>query len=187
MPLALPAILAVHAPTAAQIARQLAAESHRCSGKLTLTGDGVGAVRVGATVAAVRKACHVGRVKKQRDDEAQLERVLEFKIGKTPITAELDHGRVWRVVVDGEDLKTLDKLGVGSPLSSLLAYGDVTAAEGEGWLYATIPGRCGVSFRLSYEPKTGEDRDNWTTALLSRLPADTQVTQVLLFGCKPSR
>src|SRR4051794_26114263 len=106
MPAALPLILAVHAPTAAQVAKQLAREAHRCSGKLTLTGDGVGAVRVGAQVSAVRQACHIRARKLKKGEPPPPPNLLEFKIGPTPVQAEIQGGRVWRVVVDGGAFRT---------------------------------------------------------------------------------
>ena len=121
MAAALPLVLAVHAPTAAQAARQLAGEAHRCSGKLTLTGDGVGAVRVGATVAAVRKACHVPAIKLKKGESPPPAELLTVKIGMTEVKAEIMAGRVWRVIVDDGSLQTGDRLGVGSPLSAVLA------------------------------------------------------------------
>ncbi len=184
MPAALPLILAVHAPTAAQIAKQLAREARRCSGKLTLTGDGVGAVRVGAQVAAVRKACHAPVRKLNKGEAPPPVNLLAFKIGPTPVQAEIEGGRVWRVVVDGGGFRTPDRLGVGSPLSALLASGPARASETEGVIYATTAANCGVSFALDYKPRRGEDRDNWTAEGLSRLPPDTKVERVLMAGCK---
>lgn len=181
---AAPFILAVHAPTAAQVAKELAREARRCSGKLTVTGDGVGALRVGASVAAVRKVCRIPRTRKKLDSEAIPVRYLDIRIGPTPVQAEIDQGRVWRVVIDGPALKTADKIGVGSPLANLLASGPVTASEGEGVLYAVSPRHCGMSFELSYRPKDGEDRDAWTTDTLMLLPKDVKINRVLAFGCR---
>lgn len=187
MPLVLPVILAAHAPTAAQIARQLARESHRCSGKLTLTGEGVGAVRVGATVAAVRRACHIPRRKLKKGEVPPPEDALAFKVGSGRVQIEAMNGRVWRVMVDDGDFRALDKLGVGSPLPALLASGPARAGQTEGVIYATTAAHCGMSFALSYRPQRGEDRDNWSAEALSRLPPDTTVDRVLIEGCKPGR
>jgi hypothetical protein len=184
MPLALPVILAVHAPTAAQIARKLAAEAHRCSGKLTLTGDGVGAVRVGASVAAVRRACHAPVRKLKKGEAPPPANLLEIKIGPTPVQAEIMDGRVWRVIVDDSPLRTLDMLGVGSSLSALLASPGARASETESVIYVTTAASCGVSFALDYRPRRGEDRDSWTAESLARLPQDARVERVLMSGCK---
>jgi len=44
-------------------------------------------------------------------------------------------------------------------------------------------GHCGLSFRLSYEPKDNEHREHWTAADLSRLPQNSKVSEVLIVGC----
>jgi hypothetical protein len=184
MPVALPVILALHASSAAQSARQLAREAHRCSGKLTLTGEGVGAVRVGASVAAVRRACHAPVRKLKKGETPSPPDLLELKIAGAPVRAEIANGRVWRVIVDDGPFRTQDRLGVGSPLSALLASPGARASQTEGVIYATTAADCGVSFALDYRPKRGEDRDSWTADGLARLPADTKVERVLMSGCK---
>ncbi len=156
MPAALPAILAVHAPTAVQAARELARETRRCSGRLTVTGEGVGALRVGASVAQVRKICRIPRARLKKGQPPPPDNVLDFKIGPTPVQAEVQDGRVWRVIIDGPQLKTTDKLGVGSPLSALLAAAPARASQGEGVVYATTQRHCGLSFQLDYRPRRGE-------------------------------
>ena len=186
MPTALPVILAVHAPTAAQVAKRLAAEAHRCSGTLTLTGDGVGAVRVGAGVAAVRRACHAPLRKLKKGEPPPPADLLHIKIGPTPVQAEIMDGRVWRVIVDDGPFRTQGKLGVGSPLSALLAAPGVRASETESVIYVTTAADCGVSFALDYRPRRGEDRDSWTVESLSRLPQDARVERVLMSGCRPA-
>jgi hypothetical protein len=184
MPAALPAILAVHAPTAAQVAQQLARETRRCSGKLTVTGDGVGALRVGASVAQVRKVCRIPRVRLKKGQPPPPDNVLDFKIGPTPVQAEIEGGRVWRVIIDGSQLKTADKLGVGSPLSALLASAPARASEGEGVIYAATARHCGLGFQLDYRPRRGEDRDAWTADALAALPKDVKISRVLISGCQ---
>jgi hypothetical protein len=184
MPSALPAIFAVHAPTAAQVAKELAREARRCSGRLTVTGDGVGALRVGASVAAVRKVCRIPRVRLKKGQPPPPADLLEFKIGSTPVQAQVEDGRVWRILIDGPQLKTADKLGVGSPLPALLASAPARASQGEGMIYAATARHCGLSFQLDYRPRRGEDRDAWTADALAALPRDVKVSRVLISGCK---
>lgn len=183
MPVAVAAILAVHAPTAAQVARELAREARRCSGKLTLTGEGLGAVRVGASEAQVRRVCHVRKAKSKKGEAAPPPNLLTFNIGKTPVQAEIQHGRVWRVSVEGPAFKTRGKVGVDSPLSALLASGQTRASQTEGVIYASSSADCGLSFALSHHPGPGEDRDSWTADGLARLPPDTKLERALISGC----
>ena len=183
--LALPVILvADHAPTPAQAAKALAREAHLCSGKLTLTGEGVGVVRVGQPAETVRRACHIARHKPKKGEAPPPNDLLDFKIGATPVEVEIANGRVWRVTIDGGALRTADKLGVGDSLARLLASGAARAGQTEGVIYATTAAHCGMSFALTYQPKGGEDRDNWTAEALARLPADTKIDRILMSGCK---
>jgi len=181
-------LIAGPAPTIAQAeakaAKALARDARLCSGKLTLTGVGVGVVRVGQSVETVRKACHVVRAKLKKGETRPPENTLDFKIGATSVQAEIAQGRVWRVIVDDGPLRTTDKLGVGGSLASLLASGPARASETEGVIYAATAAHCGMSFALSYPPKRGEDRDSWTAEGLARLPADTKIVRILMAGCK---
>jgi hypothetical protein len=178
MPYALPVLLVANKPT------PLEREMKRCAGKLTLTGDGVGALRVGASVAQVRKACHIPKPRLKKGERPPPDDLLEFKIGPTPVQAQIEDGRVWRIVIDGPLLTTGDRLGVGSPVAALLAAGPARASQGEGVIYASLPGRCGLIFQLSYRPRRGEDRDAWTPDTLALLPANTTIERVMISGCR---
>ena len=181
----LPVILiANHAPTPAQAAKALAREARLCRGKLTLTGEGVGVVRVGQTVEAVRRTCHIPKPKLKKGETPPPESPIDFMIGTTPVQIETAQGRVWRVIIEGGSLRTADKIGVGEALSGLLASGQARASEREGVIYAASAAHCGMSFVLSYEPRRGEDRDNWTTEGLARLPPDTRISRILITGCE---
>ncbi len=184
MPLILIAAHVVAAPNPAKAAKALAAEARRCSGKLTLTGEGVGVVRVGQPVETVRKVCHIARHKLKKGETPPPDNLLDLKIGPTPLQVEIAQGRVWRVTIDEGPLRTTDKLGVGSSLASLLASGPARAGETEGVIYASTATQCGMSFALSYAPKQGEDRDSWTAEGLAKLPPDTKVARILMSGCR---
>jgi hypothetical protein len=182
----LPVILVAEhrAPTPAQAARALAREARLCSGKLTLTGEGVGVARVGQTLEAVRRTCHIPRPKLKKGERPPPEVLIEFMIGQTPVQIETAHGRVWRVIVSGGSLRTADKLGVGDSLAGLLASGPARASEAEGVIYVAAAAHCGMSFALSYQPARGEDRDGWTAEGLARLPPDVTISRILMTGCK---
>ena len=175
---ALPVTLIANKPT------PLEREMKRCTGKLTVTGDGVGAVRVGESLAQVKKVCRIRPVRLKKGERPPPDDLLDFKIGPTPVQAQIEGGRVWRIVVDGPLLKTGDRLGVGSPVSALLAAGPARASQREGVIYASLPNRCGLIFQLSYRPRRGEDRDAWTPDTLALLPAEAVIERVLISGCR---
>jgi hypothetical protein len=182
----LPVILVAdhRAQTPAQAAKALAREARLCGGKLTLTGEGVGVVRVGQPVETVRRVCHIARPKLKKGRPPPPETLIEFMIGGAPVQIETSQGRVWRVIVSGGSLRTADKLGVGDSLANLLASAPARAGETEGVIYAATAAHCGMSFALSYQPTGGEDRDSWTAESLARLPPDTTISRILMTGCK---
>jgi len=156
----------------------------KCAGRATLTGSGIGALRIGEPVERVKRACRVLSDKRELGPEALPSRVLEVVVGSKPVQAEVVHGRIWRIAVTDVAPRTADGLGVGSSLAKLLETGKATGVEGEGALFAISPRHCGLSFHLSYEPGDDEHRDEWTNRQLAQLPAATRVTEVLVVGCK---
>ena len=145
-----------------------------------LTGDGVGPVRIGATVDALRSQCAIVAEGTRPGPEGSTSRFVTVAMNADSVDAEIVDGRVWRVPVTSSRLRTQDGLGVGTPLARLLEIRDVRPAMGEG-LYVLSPAHCGVSFQLanpggSLPPAT-------TVAELRRLPASTVVDRVLLTGC----
>lgn len=151
------------------------------SSALVVSDQGVGAVRIGASVRAVRAECQVVSDRTELGAEAIPGRVLRVRIGRSLVEAEIDNGRVWRLSFDDPRLRTSDGLAAGVPLARLLDLPGLAGAEGS--LFATTPTHCGMSFQLNYEPTDQEHRGTWTSAQLAALPSKVAVTRVLVFGC----
>lgn len=148
----------------------------------TLSGDGVGALRVGRPVSEVREACEVVRDTTVPGPEGQPSRRLHVLARGDTMTVEVVDDAVWRVTVTGEAVRTDDGLGVGTPVRELASADGAQAHAGEGGAYVLLPTRCGMSFRFAptgAAPSGGE----WTRDALFRLPGDPEVTAVLLTGC----
>lgn len=145
-----------------------------------LTGDGVGPVRIGASVDAVRSACGIVAEGTRPGPEGSTTRYITVAMGRDTVDAEIVDGRVWRVPVTSPGLRTSDGIGVGTPLREVLALRDVRPAMGEG-LYVLSPAHCGMSFQLD-DPE-GPLPPASTLEELRRLPARTVVSRVLLTGC----
>ena len=109
-------------------------------------------------------------------------RVLAVAFGMDTIEAEVDSGRVWRIVLSQPRFRTIDSLGVGTSIARLLALPGVHGVIGEGALYLASPVHCGVSFRVT-DPVDDSPASDWTLPMLKRLPAATVVTAVLISGC----
>jgi hypothetical protein len=151
-------------------------------GRPVVDGDGVGAIRIGMTVDSVEARCTIARDTVERRSEGQLERVLVVPFEDDTAIVEVNDGRVWRIEITNPGLRTASWLGVGTPLSALLALkGGVQGLTGEGNLFLISESLCGLSFELS-EPRSPSG--NWPAERLHALPKSTAVTRVLVIGCQ---
>jgi len=169
-------------PSSAPIASDTLSGKSSCDAKI-IGEEGIGSLRIGATVDSIRLLCNVLRDTTVLDNEAMPQRELVVRVDADTVRAEIVNGRVWRIAILSPRLHTPDSLGVGSPLAKLLRLKNPRSMTGEGEIFVASPEHCGMSFRLENANEAiyqGElDR-----AGLARLPASTFVSQVLVFGCK---
>jgi hypothetical protein len=143
-----------------------------------LTGDGVGDLRVGATVETINGRCRVVGDTVAPAAEGSQERRLLVDLGRDTVIAVVDSNRVWRLHVATPAFKTTDSLGVGAAVSALRRPG-ARLLTGEGAYYVTLPGHCGLSFRL-------RGVAFGRASSLSQVPATASVDEVLVIGCSRS-
>jgi hypothetical protein len=148
----------------------------------TITADGVGPIRIGVTVDSLKKLCDVVRDTTQLGGEGMMERRLTISVTPATLDAEIVNGRVWRLDISSPAFRTVDSLGVGSPLAALLRRQEPKPAAGEGIVVVMLRDHCGMSFVLSGGYTSGVFR-KWTGDELSKLPSSTTVERVLVFGC----
>jgi hypothetical protein len=154
-------------------------------GSTAMTGRGIGDLSIGRTLDSVRVLCAVGRDTTRLATEGQLARMITVAIGGEVVEAEIVDEKIWRIEVRSSRFRTADSLGVGTPLSRLLALGNARGITGEGQLFVVSPEHCGLSFRLSDNGSRSRSQ-NWDRTALSRLPAGTVVNKVLIVGCDQS-
>ena len=151
-------------------------------GRPVVDGDGVGSIRLGMPADSLKAQCVVARDTVERRTEGQLERILVVPFEDDTALVEVNEGRVWRIEITEPGLRTSNWLGVGTPLSALLALeGGVQGLVGEGNLFLVSQALCGLSFELS-EPRSPAGR--WDAARLRTLPKSTVVKRVLVIGCR---
>ena len=142
-----------------------------------LTANGVGDLRVGATVAEVRSRCDIVEDTTLPGPEGTQERRLTIALRSDSIEAIVDGDRVWRVEVTSSRYRTSDSLGVGSR-GWELKRGRGEIATGEGNVAVVREDHCGLSFFVSRVKPV----ETWRS-----LPDSALVYRVLAFGCpKPS-
>jgi hypothetical protein len=150
-----------------------------------VSGEGIGSLRIGITVADIAKSCRILRDTVALADEGLPSRLLTVAVGRDTLTAEVDSGRVWRISVSQTRFRTADSLRVGTSLARLLALPGVQGLVGENALYVVAPSRCGLSFRVT-DPPDAAPKPEWSLADLRSPPSSTRVTEILIVGCRPA-
>jgi hypothetical protein len=152
-------------------------------GEEIIRDEGIGELRIGATVESIRQKCNVVRDTIAMGAEGMPARKLNVALSRDTIEAEIVNGRVWRIAVRSPRLRTADSLGVGTSIEKLRQLKKPRLMTGEGELFVATPEHCGMSFRLS---NFGADalRGNLDRAGLARLPLSSVVSEVLIFGCR---
>ncbi len=147
-----------------------------------LTDEGIGHLRIASTVESVGLTCNIVRDTTAIGAEGMPARKLLVALSRDTVEAEVVSGRVWRIAVASPRLQTADSLGVGTPISRLLRLRKPHGMTGEGAFFVASPDHCGMSFRLA-NAGPGARRGDLDSTGLSRLPAPTVVSEVLIFGC----
>lgn len=154
-------------------------------GDAVITDEGIGELRIGTTVESVRQKCTVVSDKTGPGAEGMPARKLAVALARDTVEAEIVDGRVWRIAVHSPRLRTADSLGVGTTLARLLQLRNPRGMAGEGKFFVASPEHCGMSFRLA-NTGPGSQRGDMTSRGLRQLPSSTLVSEVLVFGCRPT-
>lgn len=143
--------------------------------RTVLSGSGIGALRIGATVAEVRSQCMVlSEDMAAPGPEGQPEHRLVVVTGSVNTTAAVVDGRVWRLYVASPLFRTADSLGVGTRVGELRGP-QARLARGEG-TFVLRGDHCGLSFQLG----PGVPPDART---LDAVPDSVRVERVLVIRC----
>jgi hypothetical protein len=169
------------ADTSPAAARSVIQPMSSC-GEDVATDEGIGELRIGTTVEAVRQKCTVVRDTTVIAAEGMPARKLAVVFARDTVEAEIVDGRIWRIAVLSPRFRTPDSLGVGTSGARLLQLRNPRGMTGEGKFFVASPEHCGMSFRLA-NAGPGARRGDLDSARLARLPKSTVVSEVLIFGC----
>ena len=144
-----------------------------------LADSAAGPVRLGMRADEIAARC-AGTRDSSGTQEGTPTHTLVVPVGAELVHASIVDGRAWRLAVVTPGLRTRDSLGVGTPLSRLLALPGARGLTGEGSTYVVADRPCGLSFELdAFVPRAEPD-----TAALHRLAGKgAKVKRVLVTGC----
>jgi hypothetical protein len=157
---------------AAEAARK-AAQDCGVGQSSVLNENGLGAFRIGVSVADLGINCDIVQDTTGAGTEGMPERRITVALASDSIAATVVEDRVWRIEIDSPNYRTPDRLGVGITGRELRRR-QGTLATGEGRVFALLPDHCGLSFRLQGVAQN----QGWNS-----LPDTARVDRVLVIGC----
>lgn len=171
-------------PSAASSTASTAIFPKASCGEEVVTGEGIGQLRIGATVESIRQKCNVVRDTTVIASEGMPARKLAVAFSRDTVVAEIVDDRVWRIAVRAPRLRTATSLGVGTLNQRLIRQlKEPRGIMGEGALFVASPDQCGMSFRLAKGGPRAQ-RGDLDRAGLAGLPVTAVVSEVLVFGCR---
>ncbi|HEU4827570.1 MAG TPA: hypothetical protein VFT04_00100 [Gemmatimonadales bacterium] len=145
-------------------------------------GDGIGCLRIGASLAGLPAECRILTDRTIPGPEGMPERRVEILVGSDTVPVTVVGDSLWRAELTAPGLRTADGLAVGSSASELLARPGSRVIGGEGRLFVTLADHCGMSFELGGVPR--EVLGLPPEAAAERIPPGTRVSRILVFGCE---
>jgi hypothetical protein len=156
----------------------VSAQVSRCANTL-VTGNRVGRIRLGMTIADLRNDCSILRDTIEVN-EGEAGRVVYALVAHDTVRLDVLHDSVRFIRVHGPRFVTPDSIHAGMPLFRFLIGRQPRVLVGEGKVYLRDPQHCGISFGLS--PEAYAHAPKLTTAALARLPRSTTIDEILVTG-----
>jgi hypothetical protein len=145
--------------------------------------DGIGVLRIGTPLDAVRASCAVISERPGANDAPLIARV---DLGLDTATAEFVSGTLKRITFHHQAYRTADSLGVGTRITRLLNLRAATGLTERNRLYAVTPAYCGLLFMLQDPAPRSSSAPNGRAAL-RRLSGETKVRELEVVGCTKRR
>ena len=157
-----------------------------CTSRL-VTGDGVGPIRIDASLDSIRRICPMVRdTTAPPNVNFPNERLVSVSLGADTAVVSLRRGRVKEILLVSGKFATADSIGVGTPLRRLLGLPQAKGYGRAGDLLMVTPSKCGLRFgiagRFDDLPDGAKD-----SVMLVKVPPTAIVDRILIDGCEHDR
>jgi len=145
--------------------------------------DGIGLLRMGMSLDAVRANCTVLSERPGANDAPM---VAMVDLGRDTAAVEFVSGSLQRITLHHQAYRTADSLGVGTHISRILALRGATGITERGKLYAVSPAYCGLRFMMM-NPAPSAPSAQSGRAALRRLEGENRVRELEIASCPRRR
>lgn len=145
--------------------------------------DGIGVLRIGISVDAVRSSCAIISERPGANDAPLIARV---DLGLDTAKAEFVSGILRRITLYHQAYRTADSLGVGTRVTRLLNLRSATGLTERNRFYAVSPAYCGLQFMLE-APAPRRPAAQSGRASLRRQSGETKARELEIVGCAKRR
>ena len=148
-----------------------------------VTEDGLGIIRIGSPMEAIRGGC---TVISEQNGSASTPGTARIDLGRDTALVELTGGLISRITLTHQAYRTSDSLGVGTHVSTLMRLRDAVGVTDRNRLYAVSPAVCGLRFMLEDPAPPAPSVQNGRAAL-RRLSGETRTRALEVVGCTRRR
>ena len=149
--------------------------------RYVLVENGTGAVQMGAARDSVRARCRILGDSTTADDQG-VHGALVIGVGSSSAMAQIADDRVNGLFVTDSLFRTIDGLGPGTLVRSLLEMNGATVLEGLTDLSIVVEAHCGLFFRIPKPAVLPQDGQRWRD-VVKAMPPDTRIERVVVRGC----
>jgi hypothetical protein len=144
-----------------------------------VTEDGLGLLRIGASIDAIRANCSV--LSESQGTTTSMTRA-RVDLSEDTAAVEFENGLLVRITLYHQAYRTADSLGVGTHVSRLIRLRDAVGVTDRKRLYLITPAFCGLRFMLA-EPAPLPPAAQSGRAALRRLSGETRTRELEIVGC----
>jgi hypothetical protein len=148
-----------------------------------ITENGAGAVLIGDPRDSVRTRCRVLSDSTAVDGDGMVQGRVVLGVGGSTLVAQIANDRVNGIFATDSLFRTLDGLGPGTLVRSMLQLPGAVVLEGVHDLSLVVAAHCGLYFQIPKPAVLPEAGGKWAD-VVTALPPDTRIERVVVRGCR---